>query len=180
MRRSLFTIIGVVAVLLMGLLAVLLSGGDNQTNNNTNENPAPAPVANDSKTKSETKIYYVSPGNVVGAGTLVGCNDGLVEKRVLIEGLNDDIKQTYERQLSLGNATESGLYNALARSKLKLENVRIEGDTALVNVSGELVTVDSCDRARVRAQLEYPARQFAGVSSVVVRINGYLLEELFR
>lgn len=179
MNRRLILIVGLVVVLLLGIVMVLQIT-TNRAADTDEGNSTQSPAASDNKTKSEVKVYYTSIGNVAGSGTLVGCNDGLVEKRVLVDGLTNDIKQAYEQELSLGMATEPGLYNALARSKLTIQEVRVENGTALVNLSGELLTIDSCDRARVRAQLESSALQFDGVSGVVVRVNGYLLEELFR
>ncbi len=172
------TIIGVAAVLLMGLLAVLLSDRGSDIKNNSS--PATQATPTESATKSEVRLYYVSLGNVANSTAVIGCGDGLVEKRELIDGLNNDIKATYERQLSIKDqAVDGGLYNALARSNLQLEDVRIESGIAHVVLTGELVTADNCDKARVRTMLERPALQFPDVNSVIVRVNGYLLEELF-
>lgn len=181
MKRSTLTIIGIVAVVIMILLAVFLSGGQNNSQNPQAPNQSNSSGSQQSgpKTQSEVKVFYISLGNVANSSTLVGCNDGLVEQRVLVEGLNNDIHEAYKRQLALGNATEPGLYNALTRSTLKVESIRIENRTAYVELSGQLVSGDSCDKARIRSQLEWPALQFDDVDTAVVRLNGYLLEELF-
>lgn len=180
MKRSVLTIIGIAAVLIMSLLAVFLSGNPNsqnpqapeQTNSSGSQSSGP-------KVQSEVKVFYISLGNVTNSDIRVGCNDGLVERRVLIEGLKNDIHEAYKQQLALGNATEPGLYNALTRSTLKVEAIRVENRTAYVELSGQLVSGDSCDKARIRSQLEWPALQFDDIDIAVVRLNGFLLEELF-
>lgn len=156
----------------MVAIAVLLTGRGGQTNNTNPPQQASG--------RTDVRVYYISLNNVIGTVSVVGCNDGLVERLVSVEGKELTLEEAYKQELALPtNPQEPSIYNALSRSTLEFRSGRIEGGTAQVELSGTLIAGDNCDKARIRAQLEYPALQVEGVDSVVVRINGYLLEELF-
>jgi len=67
---------------------------------------------------------------------------------------------------------QSGLYNALAASDLRILNVQVIGGQATVELLGTYRVDDVCDIPRVREQLRRTALQFEGVNEVIVVING--------
>jgi spore germination protein GerM len=73
---------------------------------------------------------------------------------------------------------QSGLYNALYQSELRLDGVNIKDGVAIINLSGSLQIGGECDSPRVEAQIQQTALQFTTVKDVSVRINGRTLQDV--
>lgn len=72
----------------------------------------------------------------------------------------------------------SGLYNALAGSRLELDRVERAGPEARVHLKGYLEVGDRCDGPRVLAQLTETALQFSDVEHAQVYLDGKPLRDL--
>lgn len=68
------------------------------------------------------------------------------------------------------------LYNALARSRLSVEEVALHGPHAEVRLSGRLGLGGVCDAPRVEAQLEETVRAASGAADVDIYLNGEPLQ----
>jgi len=66
----------------------------------------------------------------------------------------------------------SGLYNALEGNSLSVTSVEMQGTTAAVYLTGYTGAGGTCDDPRVEAQIVYTAKQFPGVTNVVVILDG--------
>lgn len=76
------------------------------------------------------------------------------------------------------NYGQSGLYNALYQSNLKIASITRVGAAWTIRLTGTLTLGGVCDNPRVKAQLEQTALQFSTVASVKYFVNGTPLDSL--
>jgi spore germination protein GerM len=125
----------------------------------------------------KVSLYHVAIGDTQ-AGPEIGCGDSLVgvtKQLTTVRPLTDSIKAL----LALDDEYygESGLYNALWQSNLRLDSASISNGVATIALSGDLRLGGTCDSPRVKAQLEATATQFASVNSVTITVNGQPLDQ---
>jgi hypothetical protein len=113
------------------------------------------------------------------SGPAVGCGDSIVPVQMVVPRTEGILRAALEKLLSMRDQYfgESGLYNAMYQSNLRVDAVRIEDGKATIELSGSLLLGGVCDSPRVQAQLEQTALQFSTVTSVAVFINGVPIEE---
>lgn len=112
-------------------------------------------------------------------GEQIGCGDSLILVEVPIKNSEKNLENTIQLLLDTGEFYgQSGLYNALSKSKLKIENVDISENTATVNLSGSLMLGGTCDLPRVENQLEKAVLQFTYIKEAKININGIPLAEI--
>lgn len=124
-------------------------------------------------------IYLVALGDEGQRGKLIGCNDSLVPVEVPVAPTRAPLRAALEQLLETESATfdEIQLYNALYRSDLVVEDLRIVGGRAIIRLSGTLRLGGACDVPRFEEQLLETALQFSTVTEVDVWINGTPLDE---
>jgi hypothetical protein len=129
---------------------------------------------------TRTNIYLIAVGDDGQSGEEIGCDDSVVPVEAPIEPTIAPLRAALNKLLSLNTRKygQSGLYNALYRSDLTLEDVGIFNRQAVIRLSGTLTLGGVCDEPRVRAQLEETALQYATVDSVSIFINAVRLEEM--
>lgn len=118
------------------------------------------------------RIYFISPN----AGGPVACGDyviglGIGEPRTsdISEGIEKGLKTLF----SYKSEWVGGLYNPLGRSNIKVESVRFNSGLATVNLRGTYAKPDDdCDNLRVKAQVWTTVRQFRGVRTTNIYLNG--------
>jgi hypothetical protein len=66
----------------------------------------------------------------------------------------------------------SGLYNALYRSRLRLQRAVVVKGKATIHLVGSMSLGGVCDNPRVKAQLRQTALQFPTVRNVSIFVNG--------
>ncbi len=126
-------------------------------------------------------IYLVAVGDNGASGELIGCGDSLVPVEVAIEPTQAVLNSAFTALLNLtSNITygESGLYNALYLSDLRIDSLTIVDREAIIYLSGSLVTGGECDIPRIEAQLTATALQFSTIDSVTIYVNGTLLQDV--
>lgn len=126
-------------------------------------------------------IYLVAMGDNGASGKYIGCGDSLVPVEVPIEPTLGVLRAAINELLKLlGTQTygQSGLYNALYLSDLRLQDVAVIDGVARIAFTGQLIYGGECDIPRIEEQLYALALQFATVNSVVITVNGVALEEL--
>jgi hypothetical protein len=131
----------------------------------------PSPVA------AFAKIYLIALDDNGISGPKVGCGDSLVA----VETRAKDARTALQLLLENRNQYfgQSGLYNALYQSDLKIERFETKNGNIEVDLSGSLLLGGECDNPRVETQLKSTTRQSStDNSSVIIRINGKPLEEL--
>jgi len=150
--------------------------------------PPPTPVLPTSTAMPPTstaaqqtvKVFLIALEDNGQSGTLVGCGDSAVAVTVIIPRTQGVLRAALEALLSIKKQYygESGLYNALYQSDLKLRSVTIDQGKAIIHLIGTLMLGGVCDSPRFEAQIEQTALQFSTVSSVDVFINDIPLEDV--
>lgn len=131
-------------------------------------------------TTDRVKIFLVALEDNGQSGEPIGCGDSIIPVEQQIEPTPAPLRAALERLLSIKDQFfgQSGLYNALYQSNLRVDNVTIENRKAIVHLSGTLTVGGVCDSPRVLAQLEETALQFETVDDVDIFVNGTPLEQL--
>jgi spore germination protein GerM len=126
---------------------------------------------------STVRIYLIAIGTG-RAGKTVGCGDGLVAVTRPIAPTRAPLSTAIRLLLNDHHRYygQSGLYNALYRSRLRLVSASIKGGHARVRLAGRLNLGGECDDPRVAAQLRHTALQFRTVTSVSFTVNGKRLD----
>lgn len=147
----------------------------------------PVPTVKTTPTRTPTipvgtmrvKLYFVALNDNGASGKKIGCNDSLVAVDRAIPTTNAPLTASLKELFSLTdqNYGQSGLYNALYQSKLKVGSISIVSGKATINLTGSLVLGGVCDNPRVQAQIEQVALQFSTVKTVAVFLNGVSLQQ---
>jgi LysM repeat protein len=139
----------------------------------------PTPTAN-AVLFDRANIYLIALEDGGRSGQAIGCGDSVIAVQRTIQPTVAPLTSALEILLSLNDQFygESGLYNALYQSDLRLEGINIVNREAIINLSGQLVLNGTCDAPRVRAQLEQTALQYRTVDRVSITINGQPIDEL--
>lgn len=133
----------------------------------------------DTSGKTFINIYMVALDDNGRSGKKIGCGDSLVPvkreisntKGVLVAALSEQLAQK-DRYFG-----ESGLYNALANSSLRVEKASIANGVATVNLSGVLSLGGVCDDPRVEEMLMATALQFPTIKEAKFFLNDVPLHE---
>jgi hypothetical protein len=131
-------------------------------------------------TVSQVKIALISTNDQGKSGPRVGCGDSVVYIDRSISPTKAPLNAALNQLLSIENRFygQSGLYNALSGSQLKLEQAVIENGVATIKLSGQLSLGGVCDSPRLLEQLRYTALQFSTVKSVNIFLNDKKLEDV--
>lgn len=110
----------------------------------------------------------------------VGCGDEVVAVRRDIPKTQAPLTAALNLLLAQKSPYygESGLYNALHQSNLRIGSISRSGTAWTIRLTGKLILSGTCDAPRVQAQLEQTALQFNTVKSVRYYVNGQPLESL--
>lgn len=142
--------------------------------------PTLAPQSSPVASGQTVKIFLVAIGDNGQSGKLIGCGDSVLAVTVPIARTQGVLKAALENLLSIKQQYygQSGLYNALYQSNLKLDKVTIENKRAIINLSGTMTLGGVCDSPRVEAQFRETALQFSTVNDVAVFVNGKPLADV--
>jgi hypothetical protein len=138
------------------------------------------PVPTNAPTVHTVQIYLIAINDKGQGGQPVGCGDSVIPVQVEIPPTQGILKAALVKMLSVKDQYygESGLYNALYQSNLKVESVSINAGKASVYLTGTLKMGGECDAPRVQAQLEETVLQFSTVTEADIFINGKPLREV--
>jgi hypothetical protein len=136
--------------------------------------PTDVPVAH------TVQIFLIAVGDNGQTGSLVGCGDSAVPVQVQTPPTSQVLQAALVALLSIKDQFygQSGLYNALYQSDLKVYSVAIAGGKASVYLSGTLLMGGECDTPRLKAQLEQTILQFPTVIEADIFINGKPLADV--
>lgn len=124
-------------------------------------------------------IFLVAIEDKGISGKKIGCDDSLVPVGVTIRS---DLKSPWSALSALLNLDEtyygeSGLYNALHQSDLKIQSYDTYEGKVTVYLEGELMLGGVCDNPRVEEQILVTILQEDQIEEVEVYVNGQLLQE---
>jgi len=122
-------------------------------------------------------IYLVALEDDGQSGIPIGCDDSLIPVTVDVSAATTTegkITAALQKLFSLHDPYygQSGLYNALYENMLVVNSVSIQGNTAGIILSGYTGSRGICDAPRIEEQIAQTVLQFAGVTNVVVILNG--------
>jgi hypothetical protein len=142
--------------------------------------PTPVAVIESTPPPLKVDIYLIAIDDQGKSGDPVGCGDSAVPVKVEILQTKAVLKASLDKLLGLKDQYygQSGLYNALYQSDLKVEKLSLDGDAATVYLTGTLQLGGECDNPRVQAQLEQTVRQFPNITSVEIFINHKPLKDV--
>jgi len=107
------------------------------------------------------------------SGQKIGCDDSLVAVERMIPRTDTPLRAAIAELVSVRDTSygQSGLYNALARSRLTAERVTLTDGVAEIRLAGAITLGGACDAPRVDAQIRQTALQFPAVKRVDVYIK---------
>ncbi len=157
------------------------------------DTPSPTPTASDTPTIKPTptrapvptsgtitiKLYYIALNDGGRSGQKIGCDDSLVAVERTIPSTSAPLTAAVKELLSVRDRYygQSGLYNSLYQSALKLDGVTIAGTKATIRLSGRPILSGECDPPRAIAQIRATALQFATVDQVAVYLGSVTIEQ---
>jgi hypothetical protein len=115
--------------------------------------------------RTSVRTYLVAIGDNGRSGTRIGCGDSLIAVTRRIAHTTAPLTAAMNLLLSDHHMYygQSGLYNALYQSRLRVKKASVVNGTATVYLVGIIRLGGVCDDPRVRAQLRHTARQFRTV-----------------
>ncbi len=137
----------------------------------------PTPVV--AKTSTLVKVFLVALNDNGKTGKKLDSGDSLVPVIKEITNPVTPLRGSLEALLSIKqrNYGESGLYNPLCSSNLKVDNITVQNGLAVIDLSGSLSLGGVLDIPRVKGQLTETALQFSTVKAVLIRVNGKKLDD---
>lgn len=145
--------------------------------------PTRAPTSAPTRASSgitRVKIFLIAIGDNGQSGPVVGCGDSAVgvvrEIAPTVAPLTAALRELFT--LHDRDYGQSGFYNALYQSNLRLEGATIVNSVATIRITGNLTLGGVCDNPRVAAQITQTALQFATVKSVQVFLNNVPLDQV--
>lgn len=135
---------------------------------------------NDQVNTTEKKIYLVALEDNGKSGKKIGCGDSLIAVNRTISFTNTPLKAVINDLLSIKSEIygESGLYNSLYQSSLKLDSVVIDNGKSIIKLSGTYKLNGVCDDPRMKGQIEETAKQFSSVKEVAIFVNDKPIDEV--
>jgi hypothetical protein len=129
---------------------------------------------------SEVQIYLVAVGDGGSSGKAVGCGDSLVPVKRQIQPTHQPIVAALNALFEIKTQTvgESGLYNALYQSNLRVESADVDGNgIATVVLTGQVMMGGECDTPRFKGQIEQTIISSGGVQSANILLNGKTIDQ---
>ena len=129
--------------------------------------------------QTTVRLFLIAVGDAGKSGPRVGCGDSLVAVTREVPSTGDRLPAVVSLLLSLEGTQygQSGLYNALGQSTLKLDRAAVIDGVARIELSGRLTLAGTCDAPRVEAQLRETVLQADAVKSVSITLNGQPLAQ---
>jgi hypothetical protein len=144
----------------------------------------PAPTATQQRPPApqtgEVLVFLVAIEDNGTSGKQVGCGDSLVPVRRSIAPTPLAIVAALNELFALKGQYygESGLYNALYQSNLRVDRAVVDANgVANVVISGQVLLGGTCDTPRFKGQIEETILSISGVKSASIMLNGKPIDE---
>jgi hypothetical protein len=126
------------------------------------------------------KVFMIAIEDGGKSGKKIGCNDSVVPVERVIPATTAPLTASIRELISLHDQYygQSGLYNALYQSNLKIGSVSLTAGKASINLQGTVTLGGTCDSPRVAAQIQETALQFSTVKQATVTVNGVPLDRV--
>lgn len=167
---------------------VITTSAPTITSTDTPQPPSPTATSAPTHTQPSSSvgldyvnIYLIALGDNGASGRAIGCGDSLVPVEVPITPTLGVLRAALNELFDLEGEQyygESGLYNALYQSHLRIDDLAVVNGEAIIKLKGDLVMGGECDGPRIEEQLKAAALQFSTVNRVSIFINDRPLKEL--
>ncbi|MBI5729152.1 MAG: DUF3298 domain-containing protein [Candidatus Magasanikbacteria bacterium] len=144
--------------------------------------PAPA-AATEATTpaNSSVKIFFVAMNDNGKSGKLIGCGDSVVGVEQIIDPPESDplvaaLTALFKEKNNYYG--ESGLYNSLSSSRLRIKKISAVNGAYTIELSGTVSLGGTCDDPRFYSQIMETIGQFPTVKKAEVFINNKKLEDI--
>jgi spore germination protein GerM len=141
--------------------------------------PAPASAQRGRRTR-EVKVFLVALDDNGKRGRRVGCGDSLVAVARRVRDDGAPLKAAVEELLSIPRESEGGLGNYWFGENLRVQSATLRAGVATIRIRGQVAVAGVCDEPRIEGQIRETARQFRGVRTVKVLVNGQRLADVIR
>lgn len=138
---------------------------------------ATVPAAQSRRRTREVQVYLVALDDKGKRGRRIGCDDSLVAVTRNVAATGVPLRAAVEELLSVPREYEGGLGNFWAGENLRVQSAVISRGVATIRIRGTLPVAGVCDQPRIEEQIKATARQFRGVRSVRVFLNGQRLAD---
>lgn len=126
---------------------------------------------------TNAKIYLIALEDAGISGPAVGCGDSLIAVDVPGRDGKDALQYLLDQHSQYYG--QSGLYNALYQSNLKINRIDVTTENISVELTGTVLLGGVCDNPRVHDQLFATIRQSTESKvPVIIQINGVPLDDL--
>ena len=152
----------------------------NQSNTAVSDNNISKPADNNTKKAgTDITIYLIAIDDNGKSGKKMETGDSIIPIKRTIADSSAPLKDTLNLLFSLKDRSygESGLYNSLYQSNLKVESASIVNSVATVKLSGNFVLGGVMDNPRVKAQITETALQFSNIKEVKIFIGDKTIDE---
>ncbi len=142
--------------------------------------PISTPPPATSAGTTRVKIFLIAIDDNGKSGKKIGCGDSVIAVDRNIAATQTPLAAALNELLAIHDRLygQSGLYNSLYQSTLKLDSATIVGGKATINITGKTQLGGVCDNPRVKAQIEETALQFSAVTQVAVFINNIPIDQV--
>lgn len=151
-----------------------------QTQTNSPVVKLPIPATLQISPPKLAKYYLVALEDNGQSGEKIGCNDSLIPVDQNVDLTYDPIKSALTGLFSVKGQFygESGLYNALYQSTLKVDSVTIVSGKTTVKISGKYALGGVCDNPRFVEQIKATVQQFPVGLNADILLNGKPLDAI--
>jgi hypothetical protein len=140
----------------------------------------PTPALPPADEVSQVQVYLVAVGDAGSSGKQIGCGDSLVPITRMVTPTRQPIAAALTELFSIKDQFlgQSGLYNAVYQSNLKVESVVVDANkVATVVISGQVMLGGECDTPRFKGQIEQTILGVGSVQSANILLNGKTIDE---
>ncbi len=129
---------------------------------------------------TRVKIFLIALDDNGKSGKKIGCGDSVVGVERVIPATSTPLTAALNELFSIRGRTygQSGLYNSLYQSTLKVDGISIADGKATINLSGKVLLGGVCDDPRFDAQIRETALSFSTVKQAAIFINGIPIEKV--
>jgi hypothetical protein len=130
---------------------------------------------------NQVKIYMIVVDDGGNSGDLVACNDSIIDVSVPIIPTYGVLRASLDKLLAVKTEKfdNTDYYDALYQSSLSIDKLGLASGVASIYLKGDVTLGNECDKARIKAQIEYTARQFSTIKSVDIFINDQKIDDYF-